>query len=312
MYTVYKITNNINNKCYIGSSIRVEQRWKQHINASKNPNNLQYNYPLYNAFRLYGLDNFSFEILKDDFESIEEMENYEYQMIELYHTTDHEYGYNQTKFTSCHTIGKENIEKHLEKISQRCALVDKDNNILETYISYAEAARIHTGKENQTSTIANVCKGITSSYKGKYFRNINQNNEVEKIDFKNQHGKKSIIGISVENPTEEIYFDSISEAATAMNTDRWSITQSIQGIKRYSIVKGYIWREIDLHGNIIENAIDIEDRIEEYNKYNPIIDGERHNLTEWCKIYNISMTSVNQRIKKGMSVVEAITTPKRR
>lgn len=26
MFTVYKITNNINNKCYIGSSINVKQR----------------------------------------------------------------------------------------------------------------------------------------------------------------------------------------------------------------------------------------------------------------------------------------------
>ena len=30
MFSVYKITNKINNKCYIGSSIRVEKRWKEH------------------------------------------------------------------------------------------------------------------------------------------------------------------------------------------------------------------------------------------------------------------------------------------
>ena len=30
MYSVYKITNKINNKCYIGSSIRVEKRWNGH------------------------------------------------------------------------------------------------------------------------------------------------------------------------------------------------------------------------------------------------------------------------------------------
>lgn len=47
MYSVYKITNNINNKSYIGSSIRVEKRWREHINCSKNQNNKHYNYPLY-------------------------------------------------------------------------------------------------------------------------------------------------------------------------------------------------------------------------------------------------------------------------
>ena len=36
MFTVYKITNCINNKCYIGSSVRVKKRWKEHINCSKN------------------------------------------------------------------------------------------------------------------------------------------------------------------------------------------------------------------------------------------------------------------------------------
>lgn len=34
MYSVYKITNLTNNKSYIGSSIRVEKRWREHINCS--------------------------------------------------------------------------------------------------------------------------------------------------------------------------------------------------------------------------------------------------------------------------------------
>ena len=34
MYSVYKITNLTNNKSYIGSSIRVETRWREHINCS--------------------------------------------------------------------------------------------------------------------------------------------------------------------------------------------------------------------------------------------------------------------------------------
>lgn len=312
MFTVYKITNKINNKCYIGSSIRVEKRWQQHIKASQNPNNPNYNYPLYNAFRLYGIENFIFEILKNDFISIEEMEDYERKMIEQYDATNRDSGYNQTKFTNHHIIAKENLQKHLETISQACALVDKNNNILETYISYAEAARIHTGQENCTSAIANVCKGITSSYKGLYFRNLLADGTIEKIPFKSYKNKKNIIGINIENPIEEKYFNSISEAAENMKTDRWSIIQCIQGVKRYSVVKGYIWRELDINGNIIENDINIEEKILEYNQTNPVINGERHNITKWCKIYNISTGSVYKRIKNGMGVVEAITTPKRR
>jgi len=47
MFTVYKITNNINNKCYIGSSIRVEKRWQDHKNDAFNSNDEKYDYPLY-------------------------------------------------------------------------------------------------------------------------------------------------------------------------------------------------------------------------------------------------------------------------
>ena len=30
MIGIYKITNNINNNCYIGQSIHIEERWKEH------------------------------------------------------------------------------------------------------------------------------------------------------------------------------------------------------------------------------------------------------------------------------------------
>ena len=70
MFSVYKITNTINNKCYIGSSIHPAKRWRQHINLAQNPNSSGYNYPLYKAFRKYGIEQFTFEILRDDFESV--------------------------------------------------------------------------------------------------------------------------------------------------------------------------------------------------------------------------------------------------
>lgn len=42
---IYKITNKINNKCYIGKSTNIEFRWKYHI---KNRNSIvEYNKPLY-------------------------------------------------------------------------------------------------------------------------------------------------------------------------------------------------------------------------------------------------------------------------
>lgn len=57
---IYKITNNINNKAYIGQSINIEERWKKHKWHTKK----QSHYPLYRAFSNYGLENFTFEILE--------------------------------------------------------------------------------------------------------------------------------------------------------------------------------------------------------------------------------------------------------
>lgn len=62
---IYKITNEINNKCYIGQSVNIERRWKRHKQIFKNKNDNCYDYPLYRSIRKYGIENFVFEILED-------------------------------------------------------------------------------------------------------------------------------------------------------------------------------------------------------------------------------------------------------
>ena len=61
---IYKITNKVNGKSYIGQSVNIERRWTNHTSVSKNENNKKYMYPLSQAFRKYGMNNFSFEILE--------------------------------------------------------------------------------------------------------------------------------------------------------------------------------------------------------------------------------------------------------
>jgi group I intron endonuclease len=56
---IYKVTNNINNKIYIGkTSHPLESRKSQHIRNSKKPK-----FHFHNALNKYGVDNFSWEIL---------------------------------------------------------------------------------------------------------------------------------------------------------------------------------------------------------------------------------------------------------
>ena len=64
MIGVYKITNKTNEHCYIGQSIDIARRWKCHISNATVKNIPDYNYPLQKAFRKYGIENFTFEVLK--------------------------------------------------------------------------------------------------------------------------------------------------------------------------------------------------------------------------------------------------------
>ena len=53
----------------------------------------------------------------------------------------------------------------------------------------------------------------------------------------------------------------------------------------------------------------VRDIIETFEKRNPSINNECHPISEWCKIYNIKIATVNARIRKGWSSEKAIITP---
>lgn len=78
---IYKITNLKNSKIYIGQSSNIMKRWYQHIINSKSKNK-QYERPLYQAIRKYGIDNFNFEIIEVC--NLEELINREQYWISYY------------------------------------------------------------------------------------------------------------------------------------------------------------------------------------------------------------------------------------
>lgn len=77
---VYKITNIINSKTYIGITKNCETRWRLHKQTSTNEAHPEYEKVLYRAFRKYGIDNFTFEVLLFDL-SVEEAKQQEILLI---------------------------------------------------------------------------------------------------------------------------------------------------------------------------------------------------------------------------------------
>lgn len=87
---IYKIKNQINGKVYIGQSIHIEQRWKQH----KYQKDLGTT-PLYQDMRNFGIENFLFEIV--EICSEEELNEKEIYYIEKFDSMNPNKGYNMRK-----------------------------------------------------------------------------------------------------------------------------------------------------------------------------------------------------------------------
>lgn len=76
---IYKITNLLNNKVYIGQSVHPEKRWWEHKQRAKTNYD---DYPIHLAIAKYGEENFSFKIL----EWTEDYNNEEKRLIKKYNS----------------------------------------------------------------------------------------------------------------------------------------------------------------------------------------------------------------------------------
>jgi hypothetical protein len=61
---IYKITNVENNMCYVGQSVDLAQRWKQHIKRGLGAETPTRN-KLYPAMKEFGVENFIFEVVEE-------------------------------------------------------------------------------------------------------------------------------------------------------------------------------------------------------------------------------------------------------
>lgn len=90
MIGIYKITNKINGKYYIGQSKNVEKRMIYHKWDSKKKD--KKDWPLYRDINEYGIDNFTIEVLEECSE--EELNDKEFYYINKYDATNPKKGYN--------------------------------------------------------------------------------------------------------------------------------------------------------------------------------------------------------------------------
>ena len=198
MIGIYKIENKENKLVYIGQSVNIERRWKDHRNKAFNSNSKDYSIPLYKDFRKYGLDKFKFEILEECLK--EELNVKEQYWIEYYNSFFNGYNESFGGNTHCrHTnISKDKI---IGVITDLKTTNMKHKEIAEKWnISTEMVQGINTGrywnhnvsypiqKKNISENKCSVCgktisKGATfckECYLIKKHKNIPSKNELEK------------------------------------------------------------------------------------------------------------------------------------
>lgn len=145
MIGIYKITNIINNKVYIGQSIDIKKRWERHKIVAFNDAYPQYNCLIYKAFRKYGLNNFTFEVLEECAE--EDLNRLENLYIDQYNSCNRQKGYNMICADAVQGFEKlsdsevEQICQLLKQTSVSQVNIAKEFNISQAHISSINLGR---------------------------------------------------------------------------------------------------------------------------------------------------------------------------
>jgi group I intron endonuclease len=246
MYQIYKITNQKNGMVYIGSSIEVERRWRQHKEASINEKDHHYNYPLMVAFREFGISNFTFEVV-DTLPTWETMIEAEHNWI-IRENCVKPNGYNQTDKTDSPmfdpVIAKKMSDTKREKYGKRVCEIDSNKSIINIWESLAEAGE-NTGLDR--FKISNVCNGTRLTTGNRIFRFLDNENQIIEPEVKvNQvqsnritKSSKKVVKMNDNNEELQIY-DSVALAAADNNCDASAISKVCNG--KRNKCGGFKWK----------------------------------------------------------------------
>lgn len=221
---IYKITNKNNQKIYVGKSIHIEQRWKEHISGKGNKE-------LHNDIKKFGLTNFSFEIIElCSKEKLNEREKYWISILNSFHN-----GYNQNE-------GGDNNEQAVQKTRKEVFCYDLEGNFLKSYISLSEAER-DTGIPNSNISKAarNEGRRKAGDYQWTYIKFNKINAYKRTCNFKKPpiHNSKTVLQYSLEG-VFIAEFNSIKEAAEKTNTNYSSLGMACNGKRKTA--GGFIWK----------------------------------------------------------------------
>lgn len=270
---IYKITNLVNGKMYVGqTSESIHQRWNEHKYDASYSKSKCYNCALHRAIRKYGPENFNISLLEEvDNSLLNEREMYwikrcnsfksGYNMTlggegsrtldydKIFELWDNGFGIKRiSEIVKCSDVQAREILKGYSNYSKKesnkrgarifnkiVVQYDLDGNFLATYLSATEASNI-TGIGR--SNILAVCRFEQKTAGGYQWRFEGESpyNDV-------RAGVKKPIKQFYLDGTLKAIFESAAEAAKHLNCTESAICNACRGITRSS--HGYLWRFAD-------------------------------------------------------------------
>jgi len=225
---IYKITNKIDNKFYIGSSVDIRQRWYRHKSMLRN--SCHTNQHLQNAWNKYGENCFEFEIIclvqKEFLFEIEQ--NY---ILNL-NCCDREIGYNKTENPFSPILGKKMSYEQRQKISN-CLKGRKHSEQTKNKISIANKGKKRTEQQKTNLSLAKKGKSIKS------FKRTEENKKKISDFAKTRTGVKNANAKLTEQQIKQICID-FEEQKISLNKIAIKYGVSLATIKRIKYNKAYV------------------------------------------------------------------------
>lgn len=222
---IYKITNLVNGKVYIGQSQNIYKRWYEHKKESRKSRK---DIALYCSFAKYGIENFSFEIIEEcPLEELDEKEKFYVKKYNSYVGWENSNGYNMTVGGAlCHT--------HVGNDDQgiRVYQYDKNGNFIAEYRNKTKAAKA-TGLKSGTSILRAVKE---ESLAAGYQWRKEYSEKIPKYE-KNKNTLK-VLQYDKDGNFIKIH-NSIEDASREINCSRSLIELCIEGHCKTG--KGFIW-----------------------------------------------------------------------
>ena len=156
---IYKITNLVNGKVYIGASRRIEARWIAHRNGHTT---------IADDLKIFGLDNFKFEVLLECPEDM--LCQWERDMICLYDSDDPEKGYNDKDAKPYSLKASEALKGHIVSEEMKRKLSESNKGKILSDETKRKISESHKGKPSGMRGISHseeAKRKISETLKGK-------------------------------------------------------------------------------------------------------------------------------------------------